>query len=132
MALGKFLVGLCKLGISLRRHRRSRERAKKECNQGGGYLHFKFSINSRTSRRFSGEILPGPLCAPLYCHSSLCSNKRRSRSRSSPFSLKVSAAVSASTMFGSIPRLGDASAVFTRTTLEASASYSRGDASLRR
>src|ERR1700757_5023121 len=44
-------------------------------------FHFRFSINSSTSRRFSGEILPGPLWAPLYCHSSLCSKRRRNWSR---------------------------------------------------
>src|ERR1041385_2242560 len=121
MAFGEFLVCLCKLDVCLRQYRGSRERAENKCNQGGAYLHFRFSINSSTSRRFSGEIVAGPLCAPLYCHSSLCSNRRRNRSRSSLFSLKVSAAVSASTMFGSTPRLADASAVLTRITLEASA-----------
>src|ERR1043166_311722 len=84
-------------------------------------FHLKFSISPSTSRLFSGEILPGPLCVRLYCHSSFCSNKRRSRSRESVSSLKVSAAVSASTAFGSIPRLPAASAAFTRTTREASA-----------
>src|SRR5437879_13402584 len=127
MAFSKYLIRLFKLDFSLREYRTSHERAKKKCNQGDGYLHFRFLINSRTSRRFSGEILPGPLCAPLYCHSSLCSNNRRSRSRESLLSLKVSAAVSTSTMFGSIRRPLDASAALTRITLEASAECSRGD-----
>src|SRR5262252_8291811 len=35
-------------------------------------FHFKFSISSSTSRRFCAETLSGPLCVPLYCHSSFC------------------------------------------------------------
>src|SRR5436190_12980790 len=75
-------------------------------------VHPKFSISSSTSRRLSGEILPGPLCVPLYCHSSFCSNKRRSRSRPPVSSLNVSAAFSASTAFGSVPLLPEARAAF--------------------
>src|SRR6266446_6693899 len=120
MALGEFFVCLCKLDVCLRQYWGNRERAEKKSNQGSAYLHFRFSINSSTSRRLSGEIVAGPLCAPLYCHSSLCSNKRRSWSRESVSNLKVSAAVSASTTFGSIPPLPDASAVLSRTTREAS------------
>src|SRR6476660_9699019 len=79
MTLGKLLVCLWEVGVGLRlQHRRSRERTKNECNQGDAAFHFKFSINSSTSRRFSGEIVAGPLCTPLYCHSSLCSKRRRS------------------------------------------------------
>src|SRR5207249_12005824 len=64
---------------TLFRSRGGRERAKKKSNLEYACLHFKFSINPRTSRRFSGEIVVPPLCAPLYCHSSLCSNRRRDR-----------------------------------------------------
>src|SRR6266403_2974412 len=120
MTLGKLLICLWEVGVGLRQHRRSRQRTKKERNQRGAAFHFRFSINSSTSRRFSGEIVAGPLCAPLYCHSSLCSKRRRNWSRDSLLSLKVSAAVSASTTFGSTPPPPDASAAFTRTTLEAS------------
>src|SRR6266567_9197104 len=122
MTLGVLLICLWEIGVGLRRqHRRSRNRTKNERNQGDAAFHFRFSINCSTSRRFSGEIVAGPLCAPLYCHSSLCSNKRRNWSRESVFNLKVSAAVSASTTFGSISPLPDASAVLSRTTLDASA-----------
>src|SRR5207249_6758125 len=121
MALGVLLICFCEVAFCLRKRRYCRYGAAKDCNKTGGHFHLKFSINSSTSRRLSGETLPGPLCAPLYCHSSLCSNNRRSRSRESLLSLKVSAAVSTSTMFGSMRRLPDARAAFKRTTLDASA-----------
>src|SRR5438046_8725409 len=142
MSLGKCLVRLCKIRIRLGQPRGSHNQANHRagnvarasslasqddfasgdaCATMFAHIHPKFSISSSTSRRFSGEILPGPLCVPLYCHSSFCWNKRRSLSRESLSSLKVSAAVSASIAFGSTARLREASAAFNRTTRDASA-----------
>src|SRR5437762_3348106 len=117
MSLSVLLVRLGEFGLRLRECRRGNKgadhRATKIDQKFSAFHTCKSSINSSTSRRFSGEILPEPLWAPLYCHSSLCSKRRRNWSRELSSSLNVSAAVSASTMLGSTSRLPDASAAFT-------------------
>src|SRR5207248_199679 len=76
VSLRIILVCFCEVAFCLPKRRYCRYGAAKNCNKTGGQFHLKFSINSSTSRRLSGETFPGPLCAPLYCHSSLCSNNR--------------------------------------------------------